>query len=207
MISRIYGKLKEKKTNCIILDDGRGICYEILMPSIILEKIDKDKTTDSDLELVVYYYLQTDGNISKPVLIGFLNDIEKDFFEQFISVSGIGPRAAIKAINKPISLIARAIDQMDIAFLKNLPGIGQQRAKQIIAKLQGKIGKFGLMQDEKLKLSEAERDITNEAMKVLLQLQYKKSEAEEMIKKAFLKSEEINTTENLLNEIYKQKRI
>ncbi len=206
MISRIYGKLKDRKANCVILDDGKGICYEIFMPSIILEQISKDKQVGAAVEIIIYYYLQTDGNISRPILIGFLNDVEKDFFEQFITVSGIGPRAAIKALNQPISLIAKAIDESDIVFLTNLPGIGQQRAKQIIAKLQGKIGKFGLIQDEDVRFSETERDISNEALMVLLQLQYKKIEAEDMIKKAISHNRDIKTTESLLNEIYKQKR-
>ena len=82
-----------------------------------------------------------------PVLVGFLNEVERDFFLEFIKVSGIGPRAAVKALNKAIGEIAQAIDRGDTKYLKTLPGIGEQKAKEIVAKLQGKMGKFTLMRD------------------------------------------------------------
>src|SRR4029077_4236465 len=88
---------------------------------------------------------QTDPSKSIPILIGFSNRIEKEFFERFITVSGVGPKAAVKALKPPIPDIAEAIDAGDLPFLKSLPGIGEQRAKEIIAKLQGKMGKFSLM--------------------------------------------------------------
>jgi Holliday junction DNA helicase RuvA len=150
--------------------------------------------------------LQAEPNKSKPVLIGFLNEIERDFFEQFITVSGIGPRAAIKALNQPISRIAKAIDDSDVKFLCGLPGIGQQRAKEIIAKLQGKVGKFGLIQDKQFCETKDKDDLKKEVLDVLLQLQYKKNEAEEMIQRAIKEKSNIVSPEELLNEIYKQRK-
>ena len=95
----------------------------------------------------------------------------------------------------------------DLEFLKTLPGIGGQRAKEIIAKLQGKVGKFGLIQDKKIAQPQqkAAPEWQEEALSVLLQLQYKRPEALEMIKKALERSKDIKTTEELLNEIYKQR--
>ena len=144
-----------------------------------------------------------------PVLVGFLNEVERDFFLEFIKVSGIGPRAAVKALNKAIGEIAQAIDRGDTKYLKTLPGIGEQKAKEIVAKLQGKMGKFTLMRDRVAAVqgtSTALRDIEEEALHILLQLQYKKTEAEEMIKKAFERSAKLATSEELLNEIYKQRK-
>ena len=108
----------------------------------------------------------------------------KDFFLQFITVSGIGPRAAVKALSKPICDITAAIEKGDMAFLKTLPGIGMQKAKDIVAKLQGKVGRYGLIQD-KIPTTTVQQptapDWQAEALNVLLQLQYKKPEAVEMI--------------------------
>jgi len=88
-----------------------------------------------------------------------------------------------------------------------LPGIGMQRAKEIVAKLQGKIGKFGLIQDQRTTQEEPHDSPLwqEEALEVLLQLQYKKHEADNMIQKALGRSTAIGTTEELLNEIYKQR--
>ncbi len=207
MISRISGKVVEKGLNYLILDTG-SISYEILIPQMVMQRLDENISQDANLSLVTYHYFQVEQTKSTPVLIGFLNDIERDFFEIFITVSGIGPRAALKALNKPISQIARAIDEADAAFLKTLPGIGEQRAREIIAKLQDKVGKFGLMQDTKIKEEETKtKDMFEEAMSVLTQLEYKKAEAAAMIKKALEKSPDIQTTEGLLNVVYKQSKL
>jgi len=203
MISQISGKIIQKKNDCIVIDN-QGICYTIFVPPLLMSCID-EKITDGCIRLITYHYHQIDQSKSIPVLIGFLNEVEKEFFELFITVSGIGPRAALKAINKPISVIAQGINDADVALLCSLPGIGAQRAKEIIAKLQGKMGKFGLIQDEKLHAKPVSDDMVKEALEVLGQLQYKKQEAKEMITKALARSPDIRSTEELLNEVYRQK--
>ena len=206
MIARLRGKVIEKGLNYLIIDVG-GVCYEVLLPATVMQRLDDNISGEGTVSLITYHYFQVEPSKGTPVLIGFLNKIEKEFFEVFITVSGIGPRGALKALNKPISLIAQAIDEADIEFLKSLPGIGQQRAREIIAKLQNKVGKFGLIQDapargEKTKI----RDIEEEVLAVLTQLEYKKSEAFNMIKKALERCPHIETSEELLNEVYKQRK-
>ncbi len=70
------------------------------------------------------------------------------------------------------------------------------------------MAKFGLIQDKsatpEIKASVSE-DIENETLEVLLRLQYKRPEAKEMIKKALSRSPNIQTTEELLNEVYRQR--
>ena len=133
MIAQISGKIIQKKNDCILLEN-QGICYEILIPPLLLSRIEESAVA-GQIQLITYHYHQIDQSKSIPVLIGFMNEIEKEFFELFITVSGIGPRAAMKAINKPISVIAKGINDSDVALLCSLPGIGKQRAKEIIAKL------------------------------------------------------------------------
>ncbi|MDP3143093.1 MAG: Holliday junction branch migration protein RuvA, partial [Candidatus Omnitrophota bacterium] len=199
------GRLVERKQNGLVVET-QGICYDVLCPPTVLQRLSEAVSADGMIKLVTYHYLQVEPSRSIPFLVGFLNEVEKDFFEQFITVSGIGPRAAVKALNKPISEIARAIDDGNLSYLMSLPGIGQQRAKEIIAKLQGKVGKFGLIQDRAAgQKMAASPDIMEEALDVLLQLQYKKNEAREMIQKALTRAPQIKTVEDLLNEVYRQK--
>ncbi|MFH1578021.1 MAG: Holliday junction branch migration protein RuvA [Candidatus Omnitrophota bacterium] len=205
MIARITGKVIEKGDDYLLIEIG-GISYQVLLPPTVIQRVKEKQGPDANISLVTYHYHQVEPSRSKPVLIGFLNEVERDFFEQFITVSGIGPRAAMRALNKPISVIAQAIDQGDISFLNSLPGIGQQRAKEIVAKLQGKVGKFGLIQDGQAVPREAKKDIGEDALAVLTQLQYKKSEARMMINKALENSPHLKTSEDLLNQIYKQKQ-
>ena len=207
MISQIRGKLIEKKEGTLVID-VHGLYYEVLVPLSVQERLDQMKDPDGNILLMTYHYFQMEPSRGVPVLVGFLNEIEREFFLQFIKVSGIGPRAAVRALNRPISEITRAIDGNDVNFLKTLPGIGIQRAKEIIAKLQGKIGKFGLIKDHEAVVPlkpQISSDWQQEALEVLLQLQYKRPEALQMIQQAIERSKDIQTAEDLLNEIYKQR--
>ena len=205
MISKITGRVAEKGLNYLVLDLG-GLSYEVLIPACVMQGLDEALSPEGKISLLTYHYYQVDQAKGIPILIGFLSQVEKDFFEIFITVSGIGPRAALKALNKPISLIAKAIDEADLVFLKSLPGIGEQRAKEIVAKLQNKVGKFGLIQDQASKDNTVAKNISEEALDVLLQLEYKRSEASGMIKKVLEINSQVNTTEELLNLVYKQKK-
>jgi len=206
MIARISGKVIEKGLNYLVVNVG-GVSYGVFIPAIIMQRLDENILADGSISLIIYHYLQLEPSKGTPVLIGFLNEIEKEFFEVFITVSGIGPKAALRALNKPISSIVKAIDRQDVGFLKSLPGIGQQRAREIIAKLQNKVGKFGLIQDSDAREAAGPiRDIEEEAMAVLMQLEYKRQEALAMIKKAMERCRDIQTTEDLLNEVYKQRK-
>jgi Holliday junction DNA helicase RuvA len=208
MITAIKGKIARQSDAAITLE-ANGFSYEILTPLSVLQRVKENQDSDGNIRLITYHYYQMTPSSGVPVLVGFLNEIERDFFLEFIKVSGIGPRAAVKALNKAIGEIAQAIDRGDTKYLKTLPGIGEQKAKEIVAKLQGKMGKFTLMRDRVAVQgpSTASRYIEEEALHILLQLQYKKAEAEEMIQKAFERSAKLATSEELLNEIYKQRKV
>ena len=200
MISHIRGKIAKRKNSSIIIDVDGGVSYEVLIPGCVMKALDKNINPDGTIKLITYHYHHTDPARSIPVLIGFLNEIEKEFFEKFITVSGIGPKAAVRALNASIPQIVKAIADGDLSTLKSLPGIGEQRAKEIVAKLQNKVGKFGLIQEYSIEVSVKETpDFIDEAMDVLLQLQYKKPEAKEMIQKALERSLGTKTAEVRLN--------
>lgn len=207
MISNIRGKIAKRKNSSIIIDVDGGVSYEVLIPGCVMKALDKNITSDGTIKLIIYHYHHTDPARSIPILIGFLNEIEKEFFEKFITVSGIGPKAAVRALNASIPQIVKAIADGDLSALKSLPGIGEQKAKEIVAKLQNKVGKFGLIQEYSVEVSVKEApNFIAEAMDVLLQLQYKKQEAKDMTQKALERSPSIKTAEDLLNEVYKQKK-
>lgn len=206
MIARLCGQLVEKREHSIVLNVN-GVYYEVLVPQSIINRVEGACDSNGKLMIVTYHYYTLTPSSASPMLIGFLNEVERDFFLDFISVSGIGPRAAVKALNKPISEIAQAIHAGDVSYLKTLPGIGLQRAKEVVAKLQNKTGRFALIQDKALPMPTmaVTQGFEQEALEVLLQLQYKRHEAVAMIQKAVERSKDINTVEDLLNEIYKQR--
>ena len=210
MIAQIAGTVESLLENTLVLGVN-GISYEVYIPTAVIKNFEGRLEKDSRVSLITYHYYQTDPSRSIPILIGFANRIEKDFFEKFITVSGVGPKAAVRALSQPIPDIASAIDTADLKYLKSLPGIGEQRAKEIIAKLQGKMGRFGLMKtasaaDGASALSPKSSDLENECIEVLLQLQYKKEEARDMVRKAFSRAAGLSSVEEVLNEVYRQKK-
>lgn len=80
-----------------------------------------------------------------------------------------------------------------------------QKAKQIIASLQGKVGRFVLIKAEEQKLEKAKKEIIDEAREILKRLQYSAKEIDEMLKKASQAVSDIDNVEDFLNEIYRQR--
>lgn len=207
MYYSIKGQLCAKFKGHLLLRGDGGVVYDILTPENMYHRVD-DAVVNDSLELYLYYYLDMQGNRAFPVMIGFLNELEKDFFEVFISVSGIGPRAAVKALARPISEVARAIEKADVAYLKKLPGIGTQKAKNVVASLQGRMSRFMLLRDtfeEDVSACGISHELMEEATAVLTQLQYTKKEAAVMIEKAFACQKNIEDIETLLSVIYANK--
>ena len=201
MIRRIAGKIVERRPYGLIVQVD-GIGYEVLVPTGVLRAI--EETGDGAIELVTYYYFQLDPAKAVPVLVGFRNELEREFFEHFIQVASIGPRSAVKALALPIAQIAEAIEAGDTAILKTLPGIGAQKAKEIVAKLQGKAGRFCLIRDETAGKPQAE-DIEREATELLMQVGHSRAEAKEMVERALAGPERPETVEELLNLSYKKR--
>jgi Holliday junction DNA helicase RuvA len=203
MICQIKGKLVKKEENRLVIE-VQGLSYEVQIPKTVSRCINKNR--EDTLELVIYHYFNLDKNKGAPVMVGFLEELEKDFFEKFISVSGVGPKAALRAFDKPVAVIARAIENADLEFLKTLAGVGKQRAKQIVAHLQGKVGRFALIKEEEPGAQPVKKEVVEEAKEVLKRLQYTPKEAEAMIRGALAGNSEIDRVEELLNEIYRQRR-
>lgn len=205
MFSRIEGVLREKTPGSALVEAG-GLCYDIMLPRCVADKLNHLNPGDP-IKLEIFSYLQIDGNRGSSLFVGFTNAVEREFFEALLTVASVGPKTAVKAFSLPMAQIARFIDAGDQAALRRLPGIGGQKAKDIIAKLQGKVARFGLIQGEtEARATEATPDFVAEAVEVLLQLQYRRTEADRMAKEALAHAGGISTAEELLTEIYRRQQ-
>ncbi len=202
MFSRITGTIVERGDATVLLDVV-GLAYEIVLPACVAEKLPAQLGERVSLEIHPTFNLE--GNSGRFTFFGFTNAIEREFFEALISVASIGPKTAARAFALPMARIAKAIDAGDHAFLVRLPGIGQQKARDIVAKLQGKVTKFLLIRDAEPRVEVAIPNFAEEALLVLLQLAYKRSEAETMISETLVTSPAIADAETLLAEVYRVK--
>jgi Holliday junction DNA helicase RuvA len=202
MFSRITGTIAERDEASVLLEAG-GLGYEIVLPPCVAEKL--PRTPGERVTLEIYPAFNLDGNSGRFTFFGFTNAIERAFFEALISVASIGPKTAARAFSQPMGRIAKAIEAGDYAFLVKLPGIGQQKARDIVAKLQGKVTRFLLIQDAQPRAAEPIPDFAEEALAVLLQLEYKRGEAEAMLAETLAAAPQLRDAETLLAEIYRVK--
>jgi len=199
MIARIKGSLVALG-EAHLLVEVNGLTYEVLAPPVVLEQF-RSAAEGTPVALVTREFLQIEQSRGTPMLVGFLSEEEREFFEHFLTVTGMGPRTALRAFSKPMEEIARAIEDGNAAFLLTLPGVGKQRAKEIIARLQGKVGHLAAR--EMPAAVAADADLVAQAMEVLLSLQFRRSEAQDMVRRALERVPNPESLEDLLPEVFR----
>ncbi len=209
MIGYLEGSILHFESDGILLLAGH-IGYEVFLNPQVLEKIRSQHSHNDIIALYIYYH-QTERQ-PKPVLIGFQSLEDKAFFQEFITVDAIGPMKAVKAMGKPISDIALAIEKKDTHFLAGLNGIGKRTAEKIIATLNGKVERFisaveGHDSADTPPMTDDIRDIRQQVEDVLVeQLGHSLASAKRMVKEAFERNRAISTPEELFDEIYQENR-
>lgn len=154
MITYLRGRLArlDLAGPCVEIEVG-GVRYEILVPLFLWPEIERmagqadldDDGARPEVGLHISYHVS--ANAPVPVLVGFLRRAERDFFRKFVTVEGMGPTKAVRALTISVSAIARAIEQEDRALLTKLPGVGPRAADKIIAALRGKVTAEAAMHD------------------------------------------------------------
>ncbi|QVL31442.1 ATP-dependent DNA helicase RuvA [Telmatocola sphagniphila] len=121
--------------------------YQVMIPEYLRRNI--QTKTDEEITLHISEYLEGSqmSNRLIPRRIGFLSELELEFFDLFCTVDKIGARKALKALGRPIREIAEAIQRSDAKWLTTLAGIGKTSAEQIIATLKSKVTKFTLFSE------------------------------------------------------------
>ncbi|MBW2450434.1 MAG: Holliday junction DNA helicase RuvA [Deltaproteobacteria bacterium] len=201
MIGYLEGKLLRKGDDRILILANQ-VGYEVLLPAFVMNTF-RAKSVGDPVSLYIYHQ-QTERQ-PKPVLIGFNLEVEKEFFQYFISVEAIGALKAVKALDIPVRDIARAIESKNVHKLKQLKGIGDRTARKIIATLEGKMDKFALIRKSQKEEIPIVEDLTQQVLDVLVnQLGYKIKEAKQMISDAMKRNSNISTPEELFEEVYRE---
>ena len=208
MITKITGKLQQLGEDTAILEVP-PFHYEVLIPDFTRRQL--QLKTDHEIELFTIDYI--DGNVQRggrmtPRLIGFNSIIEREFFEMFCSVDGVGVKKALRAMVRPVPDVAHAIEGQDVNTLKTLPGIGAATAERIVAKLRRKMAKFALlipaMEGEEGTKS-AEHSLAEEVCQILISLGHPEPEARNMVQGAVDSGKKLKSVESLLQMVYDQK--
>ena len=214
MIASIRGRLRRKLEDRVVVE-ASGVGYEVFVPPVVQTALVDAKAGEGDaadeVALAVHYHATQ--NQPRPVLIGFTSDLDKEFFEKLITVKDVGPLVAARALAAPVSDIAGAIARQDEGYLRRLPGIGPQKAKNIVAQLHGKVAKFALVQagavTEEPAAPRAAPAGEDEGLRAMVfevmvkQLGHRPSEAAQLIAGALSRRPGMTTPEELFDEIYR----
>jgi len=211
MIASLRGKLRRKLEDRVVVE-AAGVGYEVFVPPVTQQELVHAKAADGDAadEVALEIHYHATQNQPRPVLIGFTSELDREFFEKLITVKDVGPMVAARALAAPVGEIAAAIARQDEGYLRRLPGIGPQKAKNIVAQLQAKVAKFALAKGDTTSLEPAavvapdEEALRGMVFDILVkQLGYRPSEAAPIIGAALARRPGVTTPEELLDEIYR----
>ena len=213
MIAKVRGVLAGWSKRGVLIEVG-GLTYEVCLTALTREKF-AARPAGEEVSLYTLYCLENSsaGGWLYPLLIGFEDEREREFFSLFTSVENVGVKTALAAMTLPVEEIARAIERADVQTLKKLKGIGERTARKIVAALGGRVAAFAGEPSPGC----GERDkgdkvaagggqfwpFAEDAAQILLQLGYSQTEAKKMVRDALGRNSSIQSAEALLEEIFK----
>ncbi len=207
MITKITGRVST------VHDDSVTIAidafeYRALIPEFVRRQLQHRLGETVSLHTIQYL----EGNPAQgrllPRLVGFLSEIEREFFELFCSVDGVGVRKALRAMVRPVADVAASIEEQDVKALAALPGIGPATAERIIAKLRRKVPKFALLvAQEVTEGSAAPRNIMDETFEILRSLGHSETDSRRLLEAALKTGKKFKDVESLIQAVYEQSHL
>ncbi len=132
MISFLKGIIAAKTENGVVIDVG-GIGFSVSMPSSDIARVG---SVGENITVNTYFQIRDE----QPEMYGFLTSEQMTYFNRLISISGIGPKAALAILGTlSVQDLAFAIISEDVKAITRAPGVGTKMAQRVILELKGKI--------------------------------------------------------------------
>lgn len=178
MIAHLRGKLIYKHPGQAIVECG-GVGYDVVISVPTF-------TTLPAVGAETALHIHTQVSDDQIALFGFLDGDEKRLFERLITVSGVGPKLAIKILSglNP-ERVVQAIRGQDHAQLVRIPGVGKKLAERLVVELKDKLEDFAVAPAPAGPKGAAVEDV----LSALVNLGYQRPAAEKAIEQAIAKDE------------------
>ena len=192
MIAHLTGKLTHKSPVAIIIDVN-GVGYQVFVPLSTFYALPE---LESKISLGIHTHMREEAL----KLFGFYTIDEKRIFEKLITINKVGPKLALTILSgMPPADILSTIDSNDIVKLSTIPGIGRKTAERLILEMRDKLD--GLSLDFVAKKGPGpEKGLFDDALSALVNLGYKKSQAEQTIKKVYAEKVGDTSIESLIKD-------
>jgi holliday junction DNA helicase RuvA len=190
VIAHISGTLAQKIPGEAVVDVG-GVGYHIFIPLNVFYRLPE---IGAAVSLQIYTHVREDAL----QLFGFQDHEEKQLFLLLINVSGIGPKLAVNILSGIAAEdLARALKEADQARLVAIPGVGRKLAERMIVELKDKFATLAPAGQESAK-SDGASQLLLDAVSALVNLGYKRPEAEKLVREVLKKGE--RSLENVIKE-------
>src|SRR3989344_2104476 len=128
MIATLSGIVAEKLGEIVVLDIN-GVGYGVLVTPADFSVLNEGEKT----KLYIHEYIREDLHD----LYGFTTQETKQFFEQLLSVNGVGPRMALHILGiGSVEDVAKAIASGDTKFIQAAHGVGKRVAERVVVDLK-----------------------------------------------------------------------
>lgn len=173
----IKGKIAKKCENSIIIDNG-GIGYRIYTSANSLNAAGEQGST-----VTMYTHLNVREDVFD--LYGFVTEEEREMFLDLISVSGVGPKAALAVLSVATpAKLALAVISEDVKTITKAQGVGPKMAQRMILELKDKLKNEEIVLDQGEEVLSAEDGSISEAVSALVVLGYNVNDAKNAVGKA-----------------------
>src|ERR1700722_17087164 len=138
MLEYIRGKLAGATAEKATIEIG-GLGYRLYIPFSTYTKLPQ---IGQEVTLFISTLIREDNHRR----FGFITQNERDLFEEFIQISGVGPKTALALIgHMELSDLQQAISQKNVTSLCRIPGIGKKTAERLVVELKDRMKKLGLI--------------------------------------------------------------
>lgn len=177
MISRVNGTLLTRQTDRVEIETAGGVVYEIEIPLTVFQKL---PPVGSAITLRTYH-LVTD---SSAALYGFVEAVERTFFQRLLGASGVGAKVALAMMSTySVERLARALIEKDITALQQINGVGRKKAEKIALELSDKVEDLAILTpSERAGAGAGAGTGAQEAVKALVALGYSFLDADQAVR-------------------------
>ena len=192
MIAHLKGQLNYKSPEHSIIDVN-GVGYKVFTP------------------LSTYYALPPLGDIASLrihtrvreddiKLFGFLTEEEQTIFEKLITINKVGPKLALGILSgmSPADFLTSVMNK-DAARLSAIPGVGKKTAERLALEMKDKLADLTLDMEHQPNTNHQE-GFYEDALSALVNLGYKKPQAEKALKLAYDENGKDSSLEDLIKE-------
>ncbi len=136
MIAHVRGRLASKSADRVVVETPGGVGYEVVVPLGVMERL---PSAGAEITLATELVVREDGW----ALYGFLDEVERRFFQRLTSISGVGPKIGIALLSAlGVERGARALREKNIGLLSSVSGIGRKTAERLALELGEKVEEF-----------------------------------------------------------------